>query len=131
MGAAIDLLLLGAIDATVVYLTLRLCDLRFSDWGELPIVPLATFLALLNGGYMAAFTAAGGQSIGKMAAGTRVVSAEDGASTTGVPLGQSIVRAAAYAVSVLPAGLGFLPALFGEDRRALHDRLAQTRVVKA
>ena len=131
MGATIDLVLLGAIDATVVYLTLRLCDLHFGDLRQLPIVPLAAFLAMLNGGYMAAFTAAGGQSIGKMAAGTRVVSDDDGPSMSGVSLGQSIVRAAAYAVSVLPAGLGFLPALFAADRRALHDRLAQTRVVKA
>ncbi|HVH58595.1 MAG TPA: RDD family protein [Vicinamibacterales bacterium] len=131
MGATIDLLLLAAIDVTVVYLTLRLCDLNFAQLRQVPIVPLAAFLAMLNGGYMAAFTAAGGQSIGKMAAGTRVVSVDESAATSGVRLGQSVVRAAAYAVSVLPAGLGFLPALFGADRRALHDRLAQTRVVRA
>jgi uncharacterized RDD family membrane protein YckC len=130
-GAAIDLALLAAIDLTVIYLTLRLCDLQFAELRQLPVVPLAAFLAMLNGGYMAAFTAAGGQSIGKMAAGTRVVSAEEGAAWSGVPLGQSIVRSAAYAVSVLPVGLGFLPALFGADGRALHDRLARTRVVKA
>jgi len=130
-GAFVDLLLLAAIDVTVVYLTLRLCDLRFDQVRQVPIAPLAAFLAMLNGGYMAAFTAAGGQSIGKMAAGTRVVSVDEGSSASGVRLGQSVVRAAAYAVSVLPGGLGFLPALFGADRRALHDRLAQTRVVKA
>ena len=32
--------------------------------------------------------------------------------------------------ALLPAGLGLLPALFGEHR-GLHDRLADTRVVKA
>jgi uncharacterized RDD family membrane protein YckC len=48
-----------------------------------------------------------------------------------VSFGQSIVRAAGYIVSALPLGLGFLPALFGPERRALHDRLADTRVVKA
>jgi uncharacterized RDD family membrane protein YckC len=131
LGAVVDLLLLAAIDVTVVYLTLRLCDLNLAQLRQVPVVPLAAFLAMLNGGYMAAFTAAGGQSIGKMAAGTRVVSVDESAATAGVPLGQSVVRAAAYAVSVLPAGLGFLPALFGADRRALHDRLAQTRVVRA
>jgi hypothetical protein len=41
------------------------------------------------------------------------------------------LRAAAYAVSAAPAGLGFLPAVIGRERRALHDRLADTRVVKA
>jgi len=130
-GAVIDLLLIGAIDAAVVYFTLRLCGFSFSEIRQLPLVPLAAFLALLNGGYVAAFTAAGGQSIGKMAAGTRVVTDDESGATFGVPLGQAVVRAAAYAVSLLPAGAGFLPALFGADRRALHDRLAQTRVVKA
>jgi uncharacterized RDD family membrane protein YckC len=32
-------------------------------------------------------------------------------------------------LSLLPAGLGLLPAFFGHDRRALHDRLTGTRVV--
>jgi uncharacterized RDD family membrane protein YckC len=48
-----------------------------------------------------------------------------------VPLGHAVLRAVGYLVSVLPAGLGLLPALFGADRRAVHDRLADTRVVKA
>ena len=34
-------------------------------------------------------------------------------------------------LSALPLGLGFVPAFVGQDRRALHDRLADTRVVKA
>jgi uncharacterized RDD family membrane protein YckC len=64
-----------------------------------------------------------------MAAGIKVVpmNAEQGR----VPLGHSVLRAAAYAISALPVGLGFLPALVGADRRAFHDRLADTRVVKA
>jgi uncharacterized RDD family membrane protein YckC len=131
LGAVIDFLLVASIDIAVVYLTLRLCGLRFDEIRALPVVPLAAFLAMLNGGYMAAFTAAGGQSIGKMAAGTRVVAVDESGAMLGVPLGQSIVRAAAYVVSVLPAGVGLLPALFGSDGRALHDRLAQTRVVRA
>jgi uncharacterized RDD family membrane protein YckC len=31
----------------------------------------------------------------------------------------------------VPAGLGFLTALFSRDRRGLHDRFAGTRVVRA
>jgi len=129
LGAAVDFLLIASIDLGVVYLTLRLCGLDFSQIRTLPLVPLVAFLAMLNGGYMAAFTAAGGQSIGKMAAGTRVVAVDESGAAFGVPLGQAIVRAAAYVVSVLPAGVGLLPALFGSDGRAFHDRLAQTRVV--
>ena len=49
----------------------RLCGLEFAELAVLPVVPFAAFLLLLNGGYVAAFTAAGGQTIGKMAAGIR------------------------------------------------------------
>jgi uncharacterized RDD family membrane protein YckC len=38
-------------------------------------------------------------------------------------------RAVAGAISFLILGAGFVPVLFGADRRALHDRLAHTRVV--
>jgi uncharacterized RDD family membrane protein YckC len=38
-------------------------------------------------------------------------------------------RSLAALVSVLTFGAGFIPALVGGDRRALHDRLAHTRVV--
>ncbi len=131
LGGAIDVGLLGAIDLALLYLTLRMCDLEFSQASALPLTPFLAFLALLNGGYATAFTAAGGQSIGKMAAGTRVVNADESAWTDRVPLGQAIVRAVGYFVSALPAGLGFLPAFLGPDGRAVHDRIAHTRVVKA
>jgi uncharacterized RDD family membrane protein YckC len=95
-------------------------------------VPMVAFFVLLNGGYLAAFVAASGQTIGKMAAGTRVVSADaDAGEGDRVSLEQAALRAAASVVSALPLGLGFLPALFSRERRALHDRLADTRVVKA
>jgi uncharacterized RDD family membrane protein YckC len=132
IGALVDLAIVGGIDLAVLYFTLKICDLPFAGISRLPLAPLLSFLALLNGGYAAAFVAAGGQTIGKMAAGTRVVSAAalDGRSAR-VPFGYAVVRAAGYVVSALPAGLGFVPAFVGRDRRALHDRLADTRVVKA
>lgn len=131
LGAAlIDALILGGIDVTVLYFTLRICELSWSEAGALPMVPFVAFLLLMNGSYFATFVAAGGQTIGKMATGLRVVSAYEGEPAARVTLGHAIVRAAAYLVSVFPAGLGFLPAFFG-DRRALHDRLANTRVVAA
>ena len=36
-----------------------------------------------------------------------------------------------WLVLAVPAGLGFLTALFSRDRRGLHDRFAGTRVVRA
>jgi uncharacterized RDD family membrane protein YckC len=126
LAALIDGGLLLVLDAIVLYFTLRLCRLAISEMAMLPAAPLAGFLALLNGGYFVAFTAAGGQTIGKMATGTRVVGEDDQA----VSFGQATVRTLAYLASALPAGLGFVVALIGQGRRGLHDRLAGTRVVR-
>jgi uncharacterized RDD family membrane protein YckC len=131
LAAVIDALLLGAIDVAILYFTLQICGLRFSDIEVLPRMPLIGFLLLLNGAYFVVFTVAGGQTVGKMAAGIRVVPAAAEVSTERVPLGTAVVRSAAYLVTLLPAGLGYLPALFGQERRAIHDRLADTRVVQA
>jgi uncharacterized RDD family membrane protein YckC len=130
-GGLLDAMILGGVDLAVLYFTLKLCDMNFLQTLSLPLAPLVSFLALLNGGYLATFVAANGQTIGKMAFGTRVVSADPAAATSdGVSFGQALIRAAGYLVSLLPAGLGFVPAFFG-DRRAVHDRLADTRVVRA
>jgi uncharacterized RDD family membrane protein YckC len=132
LGAAlIDLVLVLAIDAAVLYFTLKIAGLTWAEWRIIPPLPFLTFIAMLNGGYAAGATAASGQTAGKMMAGLKVVNADPDAPTDRVPLGQAILRSAAYLASALPAGLGFLPALIGTDRRALHDRLAHTRVVRA
>jgi uncharacterized RDD family membrane protein YckC len=131
-AALIDALIVGAIVAVVLYITLQVCGLQLRELSMLPVPPLGGFLLLLGGGYFVLLTAAGGQTIGKMAAGIRVVSVRpDPQLNDRVPLGHAVMRAAGYAVSLLCAGLGFLPALFSDDRRTLHDRLADTRVVKA
>ncbi|HXW05295.1 MAG TPA: RDD family protein [Vicinamibacterales bacterium] len=128
----LDLLILASIDVLVVYLTLQVLSLTPGDVRMLPAAPLAAFLLLLNGGYLALFTAAGGQTIGKMSTGIRVVPSAAPAGSHGrVALGPAVVRAAAYFAALLPAGLGFVPILLAADRRGLHDRLAETRVVRA
>jgi uncharacterized RDD family membrane protein YckC len=132
LAASVDAGILGSIGAAVLYFTLKVCGLQFSERGILPPVPFTTFLLLLGGGYFVLFTAAGGQTIGKMATGIKVVSVHgESPWSARVPLADSMLRALGYFVSLLPAGLGFLPALFGAERRAVHDRLADTRVVKA
>jgi uncharacterized RDD family membrane protein YckC len=126
LAAALDLLLLGAIDLVVVYFTLRMCGLSTDQIGILPIVPLGAFFLLVNGGYLAAFTAAGGQTIGKMAFGLKVVGNADRPVTGGL----AVVRALGCVASIASLGLGFLPAIVAEGGRALEDRLAHTRVVR-
>jgi uncharacterized RDD family membrane protein YckC len=123
-AAAIDHLILFGVDAIVVYFTLRMAALTPADWHMLPPAPLMTFLILLKLAYFVAFTAVGGQTIGKMALSIRVVS-DDG------PLDAAcaVRRALLGLVSSVVLGLGFAPALVSADRRALHDRFAHTRVV--
>jgi uncharacterized RDD family membrane protein YckC len=126
IAALVDGALLLGLDGAVLYFTLRLCNLTLAEAFELPALPLLAFFVLLNGGYLIAFTTVGGQSIGKMALGIKVVSDED----RPVPFGRATLRTLAYVASALPLGAGFLPGVLGADRLALHDRLAHTRVVR-
>ena len=71
-AALIDGLILMGMDAAVVALTLRAAALPLSDVATLPLVPLAAFLLLLDGGYFAAFLGLGGQTVGEMIAGVPV-----------------------------------------------------------
>jgi uncharacterized RDD family membrane protein YckC len=132
-GAAIvDLVILAAIDLAILYFTLRLCGLQLVDLRLIPAIPFVAFLVMQNGGYLAAFVAAGGQTIGKMLFDIRVVPAVEGEMWSDrVGFGRATLRAVAWLLSVLPAGLGVVPAFFSQERRALHDRLAGTRVVRA
>ena len=124
-AALIDGAILLGIHAAVVYFTVRMAGLSMEEWTTLPVAPLATFLALLTVSYLCAFTAVGGQTIGKMALGTCVVD-DDGRP---VDAARALRRTSAVMVSFLFFGIGFIPALFGEHR-ALHDRYARTRVVR-
>ena len=121
----VDALLFGGIDLAVVYLTLRIAGLQMHELQVLPVWPLVGFLGLMKVVYVAVFTAMGGQTIGKMAMHIRVVSADNRALSGGAALRRTL----ASLVSVVTAGLGYLPGLVGHDRRALHDRLAGSRVV--
>jgi uncharacterized RDD family membrane protein YckC len=125
IAIAIDCAILAGIDLAVLYFTLRMAGLETAEWPLVPLAPMLTFLALLKVSYFYAFTAVGGQTIGKMAVGTCVV----GVDGSPVDAAGAIRRTAAGALSFLLLGLGFVPALFG-DHRALHDRLAGTRVIR-
>lgn len=123
-AALIDHAMLFAIDALVIYFTLRMAGLATSEAMLLPIAPIVTFLVTLKLSYFTAFTAVGGQTIGKMAMGIRVV-AERG----GIDGARAIKRTMAGLLTMFTFGIGFLPVFFGSDRRTLHDRLTGTRVV--
>jgi uncharacterized RDD family membrane protein YckC len=88
-------------------------------------VGLALF-ALLAGGYLLLLHTGPGQTLGKRALGIRVI---DG---FGQPLGlgRSTLRLLALVPSAGLAGLGLLWIGFDRERRAVHDRLADTHVVR-
>ena len=127
IAVVIDLLILAIIDAVVVYFTVQICGITLNDLGVLPKGPLMAFLLVQNGGYLVAFTA-GGQTLGKMALGIRVVPSE---STSNLDLGRAFLRTVMWVILAVPAGLGFVSAVVSRDHRGLHDRFAGTRVVRA
>ena len=127
IAAAVDSLILLAIDVVVIYFTMQICGVSIDEFGLLPKGPLVVFLVVQNVGYLVAFTA-GGQTLGKMAAGIKVIS--DGADAS-LDVGCALKRTVMWLLLAFPAGLGLLPALFDHEHRGLHDRFAGTRVVRA
>lgn len=123
----IDLALLAAVDAAILFLTLRIAGLQntMEDLRVIPAVPFVSFLVLLAFGYLAAFTVAGGQTIGKMVLNLRVIG-DDGRP---IDAAGGVLRAVGCMLVPATLGLSYVPALFSADHRALHDRLAGTRVV--
>ena len=120
-----DLLLLGAVDGLVVVLTARLLGMPIAAAAGLPWLPLGAFLVLLDLATVVTLTALGGQTLGKMGAGIRVVGVDGGP----VTVSRALVRTVLSVLSLLPAGLG-LVGLFAPSRRTGHDWLASTRVVR-
>jgi uncharacterized RDD family membrane protein YckC len=87
--------------------------------------PIATFFTFVfAGAYTTVLHALGGQTIGKLIVGIRVV----GADGEVVPLGTAFLRHLGYFASSAFLGLGFVMAALRVDRRALHDLIAGTRV---
>jgi uncharacterized RDD family membrane protein YckC len=127
-AGAIDAALLLAIDAAIAYFTLRVTGLQntLADLRVLPPIPFVGFLAVLAFGYVAAFTVGGGQTIGKMILSLRVIG-DDGRP---VDAAGGMLRAAGCMLVPATLGLSYIPVLFTSDHRALHDRLAGTRVVQ-
>ena len=125
IAAFLDHVILLSIDAIVIYFTFQIAGLPFSAWRTVPVVPLALFLMMVKGSYFSVFTMLGGQTVGKMATGIRVVTDTD----REVEPARAVQRTLAALASVATVGIGFAPVLFAGDRRALHDRVAGTRVV--
>ena len=85
-----------------------------------------TKLLIVPGAYFVLAHGTGGRTLGKLVFGMRVVGAD------GEPIGYSraLARYGASWVSLLPLGAGYLMVAVRGDKRALHDLVAGTRVVR-
>src|SRR5690606_25982175 len=116
-AAVIDSLILAGLAASVGWITLRWADLAWSRSDQPPPLPLAAFVLLIVVGYLFMFTAAIGQTAGKILAGIRVVAAEPpGPGGQAPSIWQVLCREALTVPSVLLLGAGFIPGLIGEER---------------
>ncbi|MGE0456357.1 MAG: RDD family protein [Vicinamibacteria bacterium] len=123
-AASIDLALLLAIDLVVLYFAGRAARVPLTALGP-ALGWLAGFCALVALLYAAFFTSACGATIGKMLLGLRVVDR----SGDRLDFKRSLARAALGSLGTA-ALLGALPMFFDPARRALHDRLLRSRVVR-
>ena len=128
-AAALDGVLLGSIGTVALWATMRVTGAGITAFGTDAIVAFLIFLGAVSVAYLLMFTAAGGQTVGKMLMGLRVVGDTVGSIDDHLTMPQAALRAVLAPLSVLALGLGWLPALFGRGL-ALHDRLAHTRVVR-
>ena len=125
MAGLIDVAVLVSLAAAIVYFASRVA--RVPLGGLWPAWPwLAAYLGALGLLYAGYFTGTTGQTLGKMAHRLHVLHLAGG------PPGhaRAVARALVGSAGVLLAGGGLLPMLFDPARRALHDRLLKTRVVR-
>ena len=124
-AAALDVVLLAGLSFVVAYFASRLAHVPMD--GLRPSWPyLGSYLAFLALVYAVYFTGTTGQTLGKIVFGLRVVD------TAGRPPGYLCAagRAALGSAGVVLAGLGLVPVLFDPARRAFHDRVLHTRVIR-
>jgi uncharacterized RDD family membrane protein YckC len=94
------------------------------DRNPMAVGAVGLFLGM-TGLYQLYFGGISGQTLGMKLMGIRLISYRGGAPGPA----RGLVRLVALAVSLAPAGLGWLWALFDREHRALHDHLAGTYVI--
>jgi uncharacterized RDD family membrane protein YckC len=124
-AAAVDLALLLGLWSLVVYFASRAAHVSVAGlWPSWPY--LAAYLAALGLIYAGYFTGTTGQTLGKLALGLRVV--DPAGQPPGYP--RALARALLGSAGVAAAAAGLAPMAFDPARRALHDRILETRVVR-
>jgi uncharacterized RDD family membrane protein YckC len=113
--------------AGIVGLTLSV--LNVPDWLTAVLLGVAGILYILwTVGYFATFWSTTGQTPGDRLMRIRVCSADNGEP---IGFGRSVLRLVYLTLAAIPLLAGFVPVLFDDRRRGLHDMLAGTVVVSA
>jgi uncharacterized RDD family membrane protein YckC len=90
------------------------------------MVGISTLLQIALGvGYEAYFLSTRGATLGKMALGLKVIRADG----SGIPAGLAVGRYFAQWISAIIFAIGYIMAAFDPEKRALHDRICETRVI--
>jgi uncharacterized RDD family membrane protein YckC len=123
VAAAIDFALFFVVETSYRAIARVTTGIDVRDtWTLTPM--LWGFTLLFAGAYTTALHAAWGQTLGKMIVGVRVVDLD------GEPpaIGTALLRYVGYFASLATVFLGYIMAGLRNDKRALHDLIAGTRV---
>jgi uncharacterized RDD family membrane protein YckC len=120
----------GVIDLVVVAFAsspfAAVMELTSGNWHDPRVAgSLAGVVAVIMFVYLTASVALTGRTWGMALVSVRAVDERNGLIPTA---GQCARRALVYMLSLITLGVGLLPALFGSERRALHDKLSGTFV---
>jgi len=89
-------------------------------------VAISTLVSIaVTAGYEIYFISAKGATLGKMALGIKVVRADGGP----IPMGLATARYFSKWLSAIIFMIGYIMAGFDDQKRALHDRICETRVI--
>jgi uncharacterized RDD family membrane protein YckC len=94
------------------------------DRNPMAVGAVGLFLGI-TGLYQLYFAGISGQTLGMRLVGIRLICGRGRAPGPA----RGMLRLLALAISVMPAGLGWLWALFDREHRALHDHVAGTYVI--
>lgn len=126
LGGFIDFGFLTLLLLGLAYLTTNLVGQPLRALPGPAVAALGCVGFLLVTGYFLFFWSLSGQTLGKLLTSSRVVD------PFGQPLGfgRAFVRTLGMGLSILPLGAGFVGLWSDIGRRAWHDRLASTKVVR-
>ena len=124
----IDGVILGIVSMVTNFFLMGVVSLRRMDPATMIVSLSSAYSAqfAISAAYYSLFAWKFGGTPGKLALGLRIVR-PDGSRLS---LGLSIGRYAAMMVTNFTMGIGYAMAAIDEEKRALHDRLAGTRVIK-